>query len=589
MPRVGNPPAGCSASILALSMKNRFVPTLLSAALGLSISVAIAPSTPASTSSVLIAQTAEPSPRSHSPLGLRPDWVMAVSALIMALAALAAVVQYVKQQRWKRVEFIRTAVKEFENKPAIANVLSIIDFEEFREFPLQLPGREDVMFFEPKEERLQNALLPHDDALRRKRSVEALKDTERYKHELKEYLIEIELRSWFDEFLAGLGNFEYYIQSKLITADELRPYVAYWIRLIGDREYRREGASGFYEQLFTYIHRADYSDVQNLFSRFGYRILPTPYCPDDFGDEFDKRTAQRALSLGKAAYLIYSDEKYVREVMTLWGVNPNVDFKYINDPCSETQGILFRSSNNIILAFRGTQELRDWRTNIKTRFRKFSGKSKLETVDLEAEAVSLLNDDVFQDNARVHRGFQHAWDSVSSETIISILQWRRVNPNANVWVAGHSLGGALATIAAAALQDNGIRVEGLYTFGQPRVGDWMFQRQFNKVLGDRTFRYVNNNDIVPEVPPPVLPWIFPRIYRHVGHRYYFDVQGNLTKNPGIAKRVIDALLGYLVGTLEQGFDGISDHRMEFYVSHLQKAQEVEQVTIQVAEEDEANR
>jgi predicted lipase len=574
-------------------MKNRFVPTLLSAALGLSLGIAIASPVSASAPSpeTWVAQTNESPPRSSSSLSaiLRPEWVMAVSAFIMALAALSAVAQYYEQQRWKRIEFIRSIIKDFENNPAIANVLSIIDFEEFREFPLTLPGREDCIFFEPKDYRLRNALQPHSAAIQRKRDVEVLKemgDRDRYKQELKEYLIEVTLRDWFDEFLGGLASFEYYIKSKLITADELRPYILYWIRLIGDREYRREGASGFYEQLFTYIHVADYSDVQKLFSRFGYRILPTPYHADDFNEAFDKFTAKRALSLGKVAYLVYSDEKYVREVVASWGINPNVDFKYIDDPHSETQGVLFRTENNIILAFRGTQEMRDWRTNIKIKLRKFSGKSKLETVDLETEIVSLLkSEEVFHENARVHRGFQNAWDSVSQEAIASILRWRRVCPKANIWVTGHSLGGALATMAAAALQDNGVKVSGLYTFGQPRVGDWVFQRQFNKALGDRAFRYVNNNDIVPEVPPPVLPWTFPRVYRHIGQKYYFDVQGNLTKNPGAVKRVTDFFLGYLAGTLEQGFDGINDHRMELYVSHLQKAREAEQVALQLEKED----
>lgn len=573
-------------------MKNRFLPALFTAALCLTATGAIASPTSSSANPepVVLAQTSSPPQAPAAPLPLNPYWLIAISSAILAIVAVGVASQYYEQQRWKRVEFIRSIIQDFENKPSIEHVLSIVDFEEFRELPLKLPGRSEHIFFEPKDIRLRRALVSHNETILRKHEVESLKDvdSDRYKQELKEYLIELTLRSWFDDFLNGLCNFEYYIKSKLISAEELRPYIIYWIRVIGDREYRREGASGFYEQLFTYIHKAGYTDVQKLFERYGYRILPTPYRPTDFSDDFATSDAKRALTLGKAAYLVYSDERYIREVLTQWGANLGVDFHYIDDPSSETQGIIFRINGNIVLSFRGTQKLRDWQTNIKIKLRKFAGKSKMETMD--TEIVSLLKSDiVFQDDAKVHRGFQHAWDSVAPQVLNIILRWRRVEPDATLWVTGHSLGGALATLAAAALQDTGVTVNGLYTFGQPRVGDWVFQRQFDKVLGDRTFRYVNNNDIVPSVPPPVLPWTFPRVYRHTGHKYYFDVRGNLTKNPGFFTRLVDGVLGYAIGTLEQGFEGINDHRMEMYVAHLQKAREAEKVVQELQKEEEADQ
>jgi hypothetical protein len=45
---------------------------------------------------------------------------------------------------------------------------------------------------------------------------------------------------------------------------------------------------------------------------------------------------------------------------------------------------------------------------------------------------------------------------------------------------------------------------GVYTFGQPRVGDPVFQRRYDETLGDITFRCVNNWDPVPHVPPQEL-------------------------------------------------------------------------------------
>ena len=79
-----------------------------------------------------------------------------------------------------------------------------------------------------------------------------------------------------------------------------------------------------------------------------------------------------------------------------------------------------------------------------------------------------------------------------------------------VFVTGHSLGGALAVIAASSLVDAGIPVAGVYTFGMPRAGSESFQRAYDARLGDVTYRLVHGTDIVPSVPPTGLG------FHHVG-------------------------------------------------------------------------
>jgi hypothetical protein len=81
-----------------------------------------------------------------------------------------------------------------------------------------------------------------------------------------------------------------------------------------------------------------------------------------------------------------------------------------------------------------------------------------------------------------------------------------------IWLTGHSLGAALATLAADRFQD----VQGLYTFGSPRVGDRQFQKNFQL----RAYRVVNGDDIVARVPPK-------GIYRHVGALKFIDHQGRI--------------------------------------------------------------
>uniref|UniRef100_A0A1I7S5G1 Lipase_3 domain-containing protein n=1 Tax=Bursaphelenchus xylophilus TaxID=6326 RepID=A0A1I7S5G1_BURXY len=76
-------------------------------------------------------------------------------------------------------------------------------------------------------------------------------------------------------------------------------------------------------------------------------------------------------------------------------------------------------------------------------------------------------------------------------------------PDYQIYVTGHSLGGALASIAAAeAIKVDGIaasRVK-IITFGEPRTGDTDYSAAFDSVLS-YAYRVINQHDIVPQVPP----------------------------------------------------------------------------------------
>ncbi|WP_438015459.1 hypothetical protein WMF18_31930 [Sorangium sp. So ce315] len=76
-----------------------------------------------------------------------------------------------------------------------------------------------------------------------------------------------------------------------------------------------------------------------------------------------------------------------------------------------------------------------------------------------------------------------------------------------LYITGHSLGGGLAVLAAALIQDDEAfkalksKLRGIYTFGQPMVGDSTFDRAHKDIFDKMLFRHVYRRDIVPRLPP----------------------------------------------------------------------------------------
>jgi len=150
---------------------------------------------------------------------------------------------------------------------------------------------------------------------------------------------------------------------------------------------------------------------------------------------------------------------------------------------TDTRALVACDGVDCVAAFRGTQDLRNWLTDLDCAFTRLG-------------------------NLRVHRGFYEALESVQDDlkTAISGTQYQRL------WLTGHSLGGALAMLCARAWDG---AVEGVYTFGQPRAGDAAFRDDYNDHLGARTFRVIHADDIVARVP-----WLL-GAYRHAGHEIFF--------------------------------------------------------------------
>ncbi|WP_265592627.1 lipase family protein [Verrucomicrobium sp. BvORR034] len=130
----------------------------------------------------------------------------------------------------------------------------------------------------------------------------------------------------------------------------------------------------------------------------------------------------------------------------------------------------------------------------------------------------------------VHEGFKAALDQVWQPLSAVVEQLRHEHPGRALWVTGHSLGGALASLAAQRWAE---RVSGVYTYGSPLVGD----EGFSRGIVAPCHRFVHQADLVTEVPlfglRLTLPTGWSR-YAHVGVRHWIDADGRLHVGDGEA-------------------------------------------------------
>ena len=142
---------------------------------------------------------------------------------------------------------------------------------------------------------------------------------------------------------------------------------------------------------------------------------------------------------------------------------------------------------------------------------------------------------------RIHGGCVAAIDDLWGELTETLSTYRR--PGQTVWLSGHGLGGSLAVLAAYRLAEDGVPVQGVYTFGQPRVGDSGLARNYAQQLGlskdgSPLYRIVYEADIVPRLKPPYIKSKRPVTdtlspYVHFGSLVYVDGEGEISVNPGM--------------------------------------------------------
>lgn len=218
-------------------------------------------------------------------------------------------------------------------------------------------------------------------------------------------------------------------------------------------------------------------------------------------------------------------------------------------PRTDTHLFLAEGPKDLALVFRGSLTLPNWLVNV--------------SFDLTP------CDPARPGCGQVHAGFAAAWAEVREAVLAKAAA--AACEGKPLLLAGHSLGGALAVLAAAELTARGIPVAAVHTFGAPRPGDAAFAAAWTVP----TERWVNHQD-----PVPLLPWsgFFSAGYQHVGRLNYLSAAGEVATDASLWGRFRDQLSGLTSvpgANLQAKFAEllrarIADHDIGAYLAKLRK-------------------
>lgn len=175
-----------------------------------------------------------------------------------------------------------------------------------------------------------------------------------------------------------------------------------------------------------------------------------------------------------------------------------------------------------VVGFRGTANKKDWKINLETEQVPYGGTNLQEFIDF---ANNTKGDEHVP---MVHKGFNEYVNTVLSATMQDgsstkkFIDEIKTNPKVRVLLTGHSLGGAVATLAAERLVSMGIekwRVP-VITFGAPAIGN----KAFAEAYGDKIllWRITNTAD-----PIPGSLQTFFGGYKQFGKQYKYSVSPKL--------------------------------------------------------------
>ena len=167
------------------------------------------------------------------------DLILKLIPLLGFIPFMKAIWEYIKDVKWKKSEFLAKEVKEFQNDENVKMVFQLLDWNK-RKVKLKC-GDYTIGDYD-----LINSLQTHNNKSR--------------------FLIqEAELRDIFDEFFDKLSTFNIYIESGLISEEELYLYIGYYVKILSSTDRKPKLLIKTFDD---YIKYYQFTNVSELIERF---------------------------------------------------------------------------------------------------------------------------------------------------------------------------------------------------------------------------------------------------------------------------------------------------------------------------------
>lgn len=157
----------------------------------------------------------------------------------------------------------------------------------------------------------------------------------------------------------------------------------------------------------------------------------------------------------------------------------------VHNEATDTDAGVVRIGQTVYVYFRGSSSLQNWKTNTNIL-------GDVVPTDWGCETGTVM---------RTHKGYSRAFQSIADDMLRALDVHVRAGPTNQVVFCGHSLGGALATMAGLFVACKVPELKpyvAVVTFGAPQVGDGDFVAFFDTIV-PISVRVANPLDVVPRL------------------------------------------------------------------------------------------